>query len=164
LEQGTAANDIASSVLDAFVLDIRAHGLEHLLAELGIHGSPVGFISGLLESELNHLAQSAAISLVLGLRSDNKNLVGDSFKVLRCHLVESSLDLPLDHLRVHVATGCSGSAAATLAYARWLPTTGTNGDWLDLYASSKRHGLSSLCLLGTLVTSAAGSATARLAG
>jgi len=148
-EEAATGNDGAGLVADALILDLRAHGLKHALAELGVNGRPVGFVGGLLEGELNDLPQGTAIVLCLGLRHDLQDLTGDTLEILGGHLVQSSLDLTLHHVRRHVGGG-SLSAGGLYKTAR-LPAGAGALQGLDFHAGGERHALGHLFFLLGLV-------------
>ena len=107
-EKVATTHYLAILVLDTLVTNLGAHSLEHTLTELGIHGSPMRLIRGLLEGKLNNLSESTAVCLLLRLRSNEQDLICDSVEFLGGHLVQGSLDLSLNHIRFHMTTrGCS---------------------------------------------------------
>ena len=139
-EQSATDNRVASLVLDSFVADLEAHGGQHLVAELGVHTSPVGLVTSLLEGKLDDLAQGAAVSLILRLSSDLKNLLGDLVELLGRHLVERGLHLTLHHVGSHVATGVSDSGVSgTRGQAASDPTVGRLLDGLELLTGGEGH-------------------------
>ncbi|KAF5138549.1 hypothetical protein E5D57_002335 [Metarhizium anisopliae] len=86
---------------------------------------------------LNDLTESAAIRLILGLPGNREDLVGDSVKVLRGHLVEGGLDLSLHQFRVKVTAGIGSRSRRRRLVANTgrLPTAGSDGNRFDLLTS-----------------------------
>ena len=169
-EESTTDDGVTVPVLDGLITNLETHGGQHLVTELGVHTSPVSFVTSLLEGKLNNLAESATVGLVLGLGSDLENLVGNSVELLGCHLVERGLHLTLNHVGSHVSAGVGSGGSGARSQTASDPSVCGLLDRLEVHASGERHLAGGVVVppasgtVGTLASTTPSAASARLAG